>query len=214
MKDESRSLVPSEPQPVKPYLTRFIKQVWESTLELGEKQQIFTWAVVLIITTIVGIYYGIVTGEPVTALLAVLSSIGLIFLVILLFNIIRTPFILDRKSNEFIEELKQKTKSLSFDSTNLIEVKYRSFSNERVLLDGHSYTDCTFTNVKFVYNGTAAFNFNHNTLRAGFSITSESDAVAATFLFLQGFGYLKEGVPLLGENEKPLERVNPPKVTS
>lgn len=86
MKDESRSLVPSEPQPVKPYLTRFIKQVWESTLELGEKQQIFTWAVVLIITTIVGIYYGIVTGEPVTALLAVLSSIGLIFLVILLFN--------------------------------------------------------------------------------------------------------------------------------
>jgi hypothetical protein len=41
----------------------------------------------------------------------------------------------------------------------LIEVRDRTFRNERVLLDGHRYTDCIFENVTLVYNGTALVDF-------------------------------------------------------
>jgi hypothetical protein len=39
----------------------------------------------------------------------------------------------------------------------------RSFNDESVLLDGHNFVHCTFTNAKLVYEGTAPFEIEEST---------------------------------------------------
>ena len=43
------------------------------------------------------------------------------------------------------------------------EVVDRSFSNESVLLDGHNFVHCKFTNVKLIYEGTEPFRIEGST---------------------------------------------------
>ena len=66
--------------------------------------------------------------------------------------------------------------------TPLIPVVRMKFFNSKVLLDGHSYTHCTFENVTFVYNGTAIFQLSHNKMVGSMMFTSDNPAVLATFL--------------------------------
>jgi hypothetical protein len=74
--------------------------------------------------------------------------------------------------------------------TALIPVVREKFFNTKVLLDGHSYTQCTFENVTFVYNGTAIFQLSRNKMVGSMMFTSDNPAVEGTFLLLQGLGIL------------------------
>jgi hypothetical protein len=56
----------------------------------------------------------------------------------------------------------------------------KSFTQERVLLDGRSFSDCTFDKVTLVFNGTAPFDFVHNTLIPPIRVTSDNPAVRNT----------------------------------
>ncbi len=93
----------------------------------------------------------------------------------------------------------------------MVEVKDKNFSNEMVLLDGYSYEDCKFTNVKLVYNGTTRPKFKHNTFVGSIEIASESPTVNATFAILKGIGMIDPDIPFNDSNGKPLERVKSPK---
>jgi hypothetical protein len=74
-----------------------------------------------------------------------------------------------------------------------IEIKNKKFVNEYVLLDGHSYEYCDFTNVSFGWNGTAPFHLNHNSIHGAW-IKTESDIVYSTILLLKGLDMFKEEI--------------------
>ncbi|MDQ3747881.1 MAG: hypothetical protein M3367_02530 [Acidobacteriota bacterium] len=124
-----------------------------------------------------------------------------------------------QKISPLTEEIKEvKTKEGEFkqpfnvnNSNSLVEVRNRNFTNEKVVLDGFHYTDCKFTNVKFVYNGTAYSGLSHNEIEGAY-FSSENVAVSVTCALLRGLGYMKPEIPLYGENEKPLDNIKPPKI--
>lgn len=97
-----------------------------------------------------------------------------------------------------------------YENKPLIDVKNRKFTNEQVVLDGHSFSDCTFTNVSFVYNGTNKFDFQHNTVKGNVLIKSENRAVTHTIEFLKGWGFMKDNVPVLDQDEQPLKHLESP----
>jgi hypothetical protein len=97
-----------------------------------------------------------------------------------------------------------------FNDAPLIDIRNRKYTNEKIILDGHSYTDCMFTNVKFVYNGTAPFRFTHNEVYGMPNISSGNPSVLMSFYLMEGFGLTKEGILLRGENEKLLDNIKRP----
>ncbi len=68
----------------------------------------------------------------------------------------------------------------------------KTFENQEVLLDGKTYTDCTFIHVTFVYNGTSVVSFIHNSLQGPIVVRSDNPAVKGTFGLMKGFGALKD----------------------
>jgi hypothetical protein len=57
----------------------------------------------------------------------------------------------------------------------------QTFTQERVIVDGHSYSSCTFDRVTLVYNGTAPFDLVNNTFIAPIQIKSDNPVVMNTF---------------------------------
>lgn len=107
-------------------------------------------------------------------------------------------------------ELKQPFEPNNFDS--LVDVRNRNFTNEKVLLDGFRYVGCKFTNVKFIYNGTAYADFSHNTIVGSFHFSSENVSISVTCALMRGLGLLKPEIPVYGENEEPLNNIKPPNI--
>lgn len=78
----------------------------------------------------------------------------------------------------------------------------RSFQNEAVLLDGRKFSNCTFSNVTFVYEGTAPFEFNGKpNLTGTVSIESGNQIVKQTFNMFNNLGLTMPGRVI----NKPLE---------
>jgi hypothetical protein len=50
---------------------------------------------------------------------------------------------------------------------NLEPVRFKSFENEAIVLDGKQIEDCKFTNVTFIFKGEKPFMFGHNDVNAG-----------------------------------------------
>jgi hypothetical protein len=70
-------------------------------------------------------------------------------------------------------------------------VTRKRFVNERVPLDSHSYRDCTFENVTFLFNGTGRIEeFTHNIIVGRLRMHSDSPVVFQTIGLLQGLGAL------------------------
>ncbi len=64
-----------------------------------------------------------------------------------------------------------------------IKVIGKTFTNEKVIIDGYSYRDCTFNNVTFVYNGTTTIQLSNCKIN-GFQLTSENVAVEGAFMLM------------------------------
>jgi hypothetical protein len=73
------------------------------------------------------------------------------------------------------------------DPYNPVPVINKTFTNEQVILDGHSYQHCTFTNVTFVYNGTTPFQFSNNNIYGLVNMKSDNPSVTATFELMDAF---------------------------
>lgn len=84
-----------------------------------------------------------------------------------------------------------------------------------MVLDGHHYEGCTFTNVTFVYNGKSGFGFTHNKLKGTFTVDTDNPSINGTFALFKGLGLMRPDVPLQDINEdipkniEPLEIIQP-----
>lgn len=67
-----------------------------------------------------------------------------------------------------------------------ISVVNKTFRNEKVVLDGHSYSNCKFYNVTFVYNGTTTIIFSNNEVYGAF-LSSDNPAVNGAFMWMLTF---------------------------
>jgi hypothetical protein len=70
----------------------------------------------------------------------------------------------------------------------------KTFRNEKVLLDGYSYSHCEFYNVTFIYNGTTPIQFSNNKVLGTQNYMSDNPAVSGTVGWLQGFSLLRPGI--------------------
>jgi hypothetical protein len=67
-------------------------------------------------------------------------------------------------------------------------VALQKFNDQMVPLDGIDYSYCTFKNVTFVYNGTAAFALSGSVTTEGqLALTTEADRIVPLLGFLQRF---------------------------
>lgn len=78
---------------------------------------------------------------------------------------------------------------------NLIEIRGRKFTNERVQLDGYRYTDCTFNNVTFIYDGGWG-DMTHNEISGSIWMASNSPLVISTLKVAQGLGMISKDIPI------------------
>ena len=68
----------------------------------------------------------------------------------------------------------------------------RTFINEKVVLDGFKYVNCTFRNVTFIYNGTTPAQMFGSEIVGGTVVESNSDVVEGAWMALYGLGWIKE----------------------
>jgi len=86
-------------------------------------------------------------------------------------------------------------------------VNGKHFVRERVPLDDIGYIDCTFDQVTFVYNGTAAFELYGDRIN-GYTMASDNPSLNAMLNLLYGFGALR--FPVRTETGKPPINIQPP----
>jgi hypothetical protein len=77
-----------------------------------------------------------------------------------------------------------------------IQVVGKTFRNEKVMLDAHSYSNCEFYNVTFVYDGTTTIQFANNKVYGGVIFSSNNQAVLGALMMTVGFNVLKEDVQI------------------
>ena len=89
-------------------------------------------------------------------------------------------------------------------------VSGRTFINEVVPLDGFSYRDCTFINVKLKYNGTTPIDFGYDKFKGSTNITTDNPAIVQTFGWLGGIGFIPPNIPILGPDGHPIDSIQRP----
>jgi len=91
------------------------------------------------------------------------------------------------------------------DEEHLKYVHGKRYINEEVKIDGIHFDDCTFENATLTYEGTDVGAFS-NSHFSNIRIKTDSDAVSTTVSLLKLLGFIKDGVPVLDKDLKP---VNP-----
>ena len=79
-----------------------------------------------------------------------------------------------------------------------IPVIGKTFRNESVILDGFSYSKCTFINVKFVYKGEAPFDLAFNEITGSIWIDASNPPIYSLVLLLKELNMLKPGLRIEG----------------
>jgi hypothetical protein len=86
------------------YVKRYVRQVARDTWAVSVQQQVITFSAITLITVLVNIQVGLVTvGLSWNTLFAALLVIGISFLIIILFNVIRAPFVLAGQDRERVD---------------------------------------------------------------------------------------------------------------
>lgn len=78
------------------------------------------------------------------------------------------------------------------DNPTFIQVHDKTFTNQIIDLDNHSYTDCTFNNVTFRWNGGGPFAFRHDKFVGRTILSSADNPILATVDFLKHVGVLSD----------------------
>jgi len=79
-----------------------------------------------------------------------------------------------------------KTVFQKFDeSKKFVSVRNKSFVNETVPLDGYSYHNCKFTNVKLLYNGTAYYELADNTFEGSIVFATDNKQILGMMLLIR-----------------------------
>ncbi len=62
-----------------------------------------------------------------------------------------------------------------------------------------------------MYNGTAYFELQHNSIIGSYHIGSENVAISVAWMAAFGLGFGKSGIPIYDENYELLKNIEPPK---
>ncbi len=81
-----------------------------------------------------------------------------------------------------------RAKTVFSDNYNYTIVTDKKFYNERIVVDGKRFENCSFTNVTFVYNGTAPAAFSNNDLYGTRLFTSENQSIMHALILIYGLG--------------------------
>jgi hypothetical protein len=109
----------------------------------------------------------------------------------------------------FLSEFKQPDSPRTFiwnPDPPTVLVENRTFSNERVPLDGRIYRNYRFENVTFVYNGTQGIEITYSNIVGRYRIASDNPAVEGTIAWLAGLGALSSQFEIRGNG-----RIQPPR---
>lgn len=98
---------------------------------------------------------------------------------------------LRQENEELIAESEAKSSALSasweeWAEMPLTPVEGKTFRNERVLLDGFHYADCTFINPTFVYNGEKPFRMRHPTIEGSINLEARTPPLQGLLQILRG----------------------------
>jgi hypothetical protein len=78
-----------------------------------------------------------------------------------------------------------------------MEVFYgKTYTNEKVELDGKDFQKCQFTNVTLVYHGTDGFGLEHNAFNGGLYIETDDNGSAGLLYLLKATGWIRQDVPV------------------
>jgi hypothetical protein len=71
----------------------------------------------------------------------------------------------------------------------LKQIQGKTFKDETVQVDGNAFTDCTFDNVVFKFDGKAPFTFtnDHFESHSKYAVTSDSPAIKAVIVLMSAF---------------------------
>jgi len=73
----------------------------------------------------------------------------------------------------------------------------KTFRNQKVIMDGKAFYDCTFDHVEFEYNGTAPSQM-YGAKFDGIGFVSQSREVNGAFVIMKGLGLLNPNIDLSG----------------
>jgi hypothetical protein len=79
-----------------------------------------------------------------------------------------------------------------------VVIRNKTFINDRVVVDGNYYLECTFENVTFHYNGTTAIKLKGNHIRGNVFFSSDNVAVKGTYLLMYGLGAIPSNTRIIG----------------
>jgi len=92
--------------------------------------------------------------------------------------------------------------SMEWKDMQKISVVGKTFVNEKILLDGHSYNNCTFINPRLVYNGTAPFDITNSTFKGQLLIESEKPQIEAMLYALKELNFMRPDLKVYGPHTK------------
>jgi len=88
--------------------------------------------------------------------------------------------------------------SLDWASYKKTVIINKHFRNERIVLDGKSFSNCIFDNVSFEWNGTAPFDLVGNTISDSSRVlASNNRTISAWMFFLKEFRFLRDGIEIV-----------------
>ena len=89
----------------------------------------------------------------------------------------------------------------------------KTFINEKVTLDGKSFTDCTFENTTLEYIGTGPVDLVHLTFRGSCRVENNSKPALIMIRVLVGLGVIPSSAPIYSKDASgkiiPLENIEP-----
>lgn len=89
-------------------------------------------------------------------------------------------------------EASEQTAQATWEKTEKFPVLNKTFVNERIVIDGKSFSGCRFENVKMVYNGTAPFDLSKNDFFGPIIITSDKPQMMGLLIILKELKFLKD----------------------
>jgi len=125
-----------------------------------------------------------------------LNKLALIFLIVSIIGFCISRFFPQKGKNA--KEI-PKTEWLKMSKTPIVG---KTFTNQRILLDGYSYNNCRFTNVTLVYNGTAPFDLANNTFDGLLLVSSDGPEIMAIIITMKELGLLRPDLKIIKSDSK------------
>ena len=103
-----------------------------------------------------------------------------------------------QKLKDELEALRLQDPEAKWNNTVKSPIIGRTYRNERVELDGFSYSNCKFIHVTFVFRGEKPFDLAHNSIEGPYNIDAPSERLQMFLILLRALNYLNPEAEIYG----------------